>query len=225
MSIRSTAIFAVATTISNACAVQAPVESEVSTQDPRPNIVLIVADDLGFADLGNFGSDIRTPHIDALAAEGMRFTQFHTATMCAPTRAMLLSGNNNHVAGVGRQSPTPLMQAHLPGYEGYLSERVAKLPALLREAGYHTYMAGKWHLGRGPEHGPGMAGFERSFVMLDGAGSHFDNRGFGVGSSEYREDGESIEWPEGAYSTELYTDRLIDFIEENRGDGRPFFLY
>jgi len=196
-----------------------------SSEDNRPNILLIVADDLGYADLGAYGSDIRTPNIDALAAEGLLFTQFHTAPMCAPTRAMLLSGNNNHVAGVGRQHPSGLMKEHMPGYEGHLSDRVAALPAVLKAAGYHTYTTGKWHLGTAKEHSPMAAGFERSFNVVEGAASHFDGRGFENAPSIYREDGELVDYPAGEYSTGLYTDRLIGFIEANRKDGKPFFAF
>ena len=132
--------------------------------DPRPNILVIVADDLGYADLGVFGGDIRTPNIDALAAEGLLFTQFHTAPLCAPTRAMLLSGNNNHVAGMGRMissRPGSLgpLQVHVPGYETHLSDRIARLPRLLQDAGYHTYTAGNWQLGLEREHSPMAVGF------------------------------------------------------------------
>jgi len=196
-----------------------------AADDQRPNLLLIVADDLGYADLGIYGSDIRTPNIDALARGGLRFSQFHTAPLCAPTRAMLLSGNNNHVAGVGRQHPVPPLEAAFPGYEGHLSDRIAPLPEVLRAAGYHTYMAGKWHLGTAAEHSPKAAGFERSFGAVDGAASHFDGRGFENAPSIYREDGEQIEWPEGAYSTAIYTDKLIGYIEQNRADGKPFFAF
>jgi arylsulfatase A-like enzyme len=199
--------------------------SMAAENDPRPNILLIVADDLGYADLGVFGSDIRTPNIDALATEGVLFTQFHTAPMCAPTRAMLLSGNNNHVAGVGRQHPAGLMKEHMPGYGGHLSNRVAALPAVLKAAGYHTYTAGKWHLGTEKQHSPRAAGFERSFGVVEGAATHFDGRGFENGPSIYREDGEQVDYPDGEYSTELYTDRLIGYIDANRGDGKPFFAF
>ena len=189
----------------------------------RPNILLIVADDLGYADLGVYGSDIRTPNIDALAAEGMLFTQFHTSPLCAPTRAMLLSGNNNHVAGVGRMNAAGPVRIHLPGYETHLSNRVAPLPRLLKEAGYHTYTVGKWHLGLEKEQSPIAAGFERSFTLMQGGGNHFNAVGLMEGGSLYREDGEAVPWPEGAYSTELYTDRLIEFIDAGMRDGRPFF--
>lgn len=193
--------------------------------DPRPNILLIVADDLGYADLGVYGSSIHTPNIDALARKGLRFSQFHTAPLCSPTRAMLMSGNNNHVAGMGRQHPLPPLKGDQAGYEGHLSDRVAPLPLILRKAGYHTFMAGKWHLGTEEEHSPRAAGFERSFGLVEGAASHFDGRGFENASSIYREDGVLAEWPEGAYSTALYTDRLIGYIEAHRADGKPFFAY
>jgi arylsulfatase len=163
----------------------------------RPNLLLIVADDLGYADLGVYGGDIRTPNIDALAAEGLLFTQFHTAATCAPTRAMLLSGNNNHVAGMGQQG----VRREFPGYENHLSDRIAPLPRLLREAGYHTYIVGKWHLGEAEVHSPKAGGFERSFNRLEGAGNHFDGFGFDVDRSSYREDGQLADWPDGRASS------------------------
>ena len=196
-----------------------------ATSETRPNILLIVADDLGFADLGVHGSDIRTPTIDALAAEGVLFTNFHTAPMCAPTRAMMLSGNNNHVAGMARQHPSGLVETHLPGYEGYLSDRIAPFPSLLKESGYHTYMAGKWHLGKRAENSALAAGFERSYNLVEGAGNHWDAKGFQNAPSTYRADGEPTEYPDGQYSTTVYTDQLIQFIESHRDDGRPFFAF
>lgn len=196
----------------------------VVTDDPRPNVLLIVADDLGYADLGSFGSTIRTPHLDQLAERGVRATQFHTAPMCAPTRSMLLSGNNNHVAGMANQSPSRFLRRHVRGYEGHLSDRIVPLPRVLRDAGYHTYMTGKWHLGTSEAHSPAAAGFDRSFGLVQGAASHFDATGFFEGGSRYREDGRDVAWPDGAYSTELYTDRLIEFIDEG-SDGRPFFAF
>ncbi len=205
--------------------IAAPAVASEQPVEARPNILLIVADDLGYADLGVFGSTIRTPNIDALAREGLRFSQFHTAPLCAPTRAMLLSGNNNHVAGMGQQHAKPPLKGHLPGYEEHLSDRIAPLPRVLLEAGYHTYTAGKWHLGKEVVNSARAAGFERSFGVAEGAASHFDGRGFENAPTVYHEDGELAEWPEGAYSTNYYTDKLIGYIESNRGDGRPFFAY
>jgi len=193
--------------------------------DNRSNILLIVADDLGYADLGIYGSDIDTPNIDALAAQGMLFTQFHTAPSCAPTRAMLLSGNNNHVAGMARQGTIGLAGVPFEGYEASLSDRIVPFPRLLNNAGYHTYSVGKWHLGLEPENSPNAAGFSRSFNLLDGAGTHFDAVGFFEGGSTYRLDEDLTEYPVGRYSTEVYTDQLIEFIEENKNDGKPFFAY
>jgi arylsulfatase len=193
--------------------------------DGRPNILLIVADDLGYADLGAYGSEIDTPEIDALARSGVLFTQFHTAPMCAPTRAMLLSGNNNAVAGVASQNRYSLGGVAVPGYEGSLSDRIAPLPRVLRNAGYNTYMAGKWHLGSTKAKSPFAAGFERTFSLIEGGGTHFDNRGFEEGGSHYRENGQSTRYPDGRFSTDFYTDKIIEFIESDRENGKPFFAY
>ena len=192
-----------------------------NTEKP-PNIVLIVADDLGYGDVSCYGGDIITPNLDALAEQGVRFSHFHTSPMCAPTRAMLLSGNDNHIAGVGRQG----MARDIFGYEGMLSNRIVPVPQLLKEAGYHTYMAGKWHLGNTPEANPVNKGFERSFVLLPGAGNHYSNQSaLGPGKSPYTEDGDSVSWPDGIYSTDFYTDKLIDYIGENLDDEKPFFAF
>ena len=104
-----------------------------NNSEARPNILLIVADDLGYADIGVYGSDIKTPNIDSLAAEGMLFTQFHTAPSCGPTRAMLMSGNNNHVAGMARQNRTGLLDSPVIGYENHLSDRIVPFPKLLQQ--------------------------------------------------------------------------------------------
>ena len=191
----------------------------------RPNILLIVADDLGYADLGAYGGDIATPNIDSLAAEGVLLTQFHTAPMCAPTRAMLLSGNNNHVAGMARQGRGSVAGLPLEGYENALSDRIAPLPRLLRVASYDTYTVGKWHLGLESETSPRAAGFSRAFNLLQGAGTHFDATGFYEGGSLFREGDDLVEYPVGRYSTEVYTDKLIEYIEADRDHGRPFFAF
>lgn len=193
------------------------------TKDERPNILLLIADDLGYADVGAYGGDIETPNIDSIAERGILFTQFHTAPLCSQTRAMLLSGNNNHVAGVGLQGAVGLVGLPFPGFEASLSSRISPLPRILNDAGYHTYTVGKWHLGRTLEKSPHAAGFSRAFNLLEGSGSHFDATGIRTGGSTYREDTEMVEWPEGRYSTDLYTDRLIEFIGEDKDDNKPFF--
>ena len=139
----------------------------------RPNIVILLADDLGYSDLGMFGGEIKTPNLDALAREGVRFTQFYTHATCSPTRSMLLSGLDTHLNGLGNMDEwIAPNQMGKPGYEGYLNERVATLSSLLKEAGYHTYMTGKWHLGKQPNLIPAARGFERDFSLLDGGGSY-----------------------------------------------------
>lgn len=197
--------------------------SREQSEDKRPNILLIVADDLGYADLGCYGGDIETPHIDGLAAGGVRFSRFHTSPYCAPTRAMLLSGNDNHIAGMGSQG----VQSDRFGYEGRLTDRVATIPELLRDAGYHTYMAGKWHLGDTLGSTPHERGFEHSFVLTAGGHNHYvDQRLFeDYPISPFTEDGQPATWKDGDYSTDFYTDKLIQYIERHREDNKPFFAY
>ena len=187
-----------------------------------PNILLIIADDLGYADLGYMGSRIQTPNIDALANSGVVFSRFHASPMCAPTRAMLYSGNNNHIAGMGRQFPNEFMRSKVPGFEEQLSDRVAPFPRLLQDAGYRTYIAGKWHLGNSVESSPVRAGFDRSFVLTNGAANHWDETGFSEAGSTYREDGEVVTYPSGRYSTTLYTEKLLEYIESGRQEAAPF---
>ena len=197
--------------------------SEDKDKDRQPDILLIVADDLGYADLGCYGGDIETPNIDQLAAEGIRFSRFHTSPYCAPTRAMLLSGNDNHIAGMGRQS----FQSNDFGYEGKLTERIVTIPALLREAGYHTYMAGKWHLGGSPDANPYRKGFEHSFILIRGAGNHYNDQGLFMEDpiSPYTEDGKPAKWKDGNYSTDFYTDKIIEYIARHEKDSKPFFAF
>ena len=189
--------------------------------DKRPNILLLVADDLGYADLGCYGGDIETPNIDKLAHQGIKFSRFHTSPFCAPTRAMLLSGNDNHLAGMGRQGRT----TNEFGYEGKLTDRVATIPQLLQKEGYHTYMVGKWHLGMEPSSNPHQKGFEHSFALLPGAGNHYDDQGIFKADpiSPYTEDGQIAHWEKDAYSTDFYTDKLIEYIDRYKADKKPFF--
>ncbi len=198
-------------------------------QGKRPNIVIILGDDMGFADMGAFGGEIKTPNLDSLANEGVRFTNFYTHASCSPTRSMLLTGVDTHQNGLGNMDEwTAPNQRGVDGYEGYLNDRVATLPQLLKGAGYHTYMVGKWHLGKAPSQIPAARGFERDFSLLDGAGSYWDMTNFTGASpkSVFTEDGRYLtRLPEDYYATKTYTDKLISFIDANRGDGKPFFAY
>jgi len=201
--------------------------ANAAAQQERPNILLIVVDDMGYSDIGAFGGEIKTPTIDAIADAGVRMTNFYVGPTCSPTRSMLMSGNDNHVAGLGNmnEAMTP-NQVGQPGYEGYLNDRVASVASLLRKAGYHTYMAGKWHLGEEPEHDPAHRGFEKSFTLLEGGASHFDDEWmmYANYTPTYRENGDRTHVPRGFYSTEFYTDKTIQYIDE-QSDDKPFFAY
>jgi arylsulfatase len=189
----------------------------------KPNVLLIMADDMGYTDLGAFGGEIRTPNLDRLAAAGTILTNYYSAPLCAPTRAMLLSGTDHHRAGEGRMG-TVVEDA--PGYEDYLNHRVVSLPARLQAAGYHTYMAGKWHLGLKDDQSPAVKGFERSFVLLQGAADHFVMpSGTAAMDSTYRDDGKVVSPPPDFYSTTYYTDKMLGYLQQHVGDGKPFFAY
>ena len=195
----------------------------------QPNIVLIVADDLGYTDPGFMGGEISTPNLDWLAKRSTLLTNFYVAPTCSPTRAMLLTGTDHHLAGIGSMAEAiaPNQQGQ-PGYEGYLNERVVTIGTLLQSADYHTYMTGKWHLGYSEDQSPRARGFDRSFAMLPGGGSHFEMTTVPElpPNESYREDGEYLdEFPDNFYSSDFYTQRIIDYIDDQRGDGRPFFGY
>lgn len=193
----------------------------------QPNILLILADDLGYSDLGAFGGEISTPNLDTLAAEGRLLLDHHSAFTCAPTRAMINAGTDQHVTGIGNQSIRDYQEG-FPGYEGYLNERSLYLAELLRDGGYHTYIAGKWHLGSEEDQAPPSRGYERSYVLLPGVANHFGSRAEAPlpdNLGPYREDGELVTPPEDFFSTTFYTDKLIEYIESNRGDGQPFFAF
>jgi arylsulfatase A-like enzyme len=207
----------------------APAIASAADAPRRPNIVIILADDMGFADMGAFGSEIKTPNLDSLARDGVRFTNFYTHASCSPTRSMLLSGVDTHLNGLGNMDEwTAPNQRGVAGYEGYLNNRVVTLPQLLKGAGYHTYMVGKWHLGKQPDQIPAARGFERDFSLLDGAGSYWDMTNFTAASpkSVFTEDGRYLtSLPDDYYATKTYTDKLIGFIDANHADGKPFFAY
>nr|WP_241262919.1 arylsulfatase [Parahaliea mediterranea] len=198
----------------------------VASEDSRPNIVLIVVDDMGYTDMGAFGGEIKTPNLDALAFGGLRLTNFYTAPTCSPTRAMLMTGVDNHLVGLGNMkellSPN---QKGRPGYEGYLNKRAASMAEILKREGYNTYMTGKWHLGFEESQSPAGHGFERSFALLNGGGGHFDNLGMFGTPATYRRDGRMTALPEDFYSTRFYTEEMIRYLEKDRGNGKPFFAY
>ncbi|MBV9842984.1 MAG: sulfatase-like hydrolase/transferase [Sphingomonadaceae bacterium] len=196
----------------------------------RPNFLVIVVDDMGFSDLGAFGSEIETPHLDALATAGARLTDFHSAPACSPTRAMLMTGTDHHLAGIGSmiECVYPAFEG-APGYEGYLNDRVVTVAELLQEGGYRTILSGKWHLGDTLERIPAARGFERSFTLLPGGADHFGLDGLVAGAPRkpiYAEDWDYVtELPPDFYSSDYFTTRLIEFLGEKPDDDRPFFAY
>ncbi|KAK5173660.1 uncharacterized protein LTR77_002341 [Saxophila tyrrhenica] len=211
----------------------------------RPNFFIIVADDLGYSDIGSYGGEIYTPNIDSLASDngGQRFTSFHVAAACSPTRAMLMTGTDHHLTGLGQLAEmvrnSPAHQGK-PGHEGYLTDRVAAMPELLRDGGYYTMMAGKWHLGLKPEYGPKARGFDRSFSLLPGCANHYafepdyekveePPRFFETAvTALHAEDGQYInKLPEDFYSSDAFASKLIQYLDERSVEEKekPLFAY
>jgi arylsulfatase len=196
----------------------------------KPNILLIVADDMGFSDIGSYGGNIQTAVLDKLGNESVRFSNFHVLPTCSPTRSALLTGNDNHVAGFGvmeEMNYPALHRQQLPGYMAHLSNQVVTIAELLRDNKYHTYMVGKWHLGEGEGKYPVHRGFDESFILGTGGGSHWNDRkplAPPQHMSYFRNERE-VDLPEDFYSTRNYTDSLLQFIERGRADEKPFFAF
>jgi len=209
------------------CALPAAASADTG-KAARPNVVLIVADDLGFSDLGSFGGEIRTPNLDRLAAEGARLTNFHATAACSPTRAELLTGVDHHRTGFGTFAEMIRdNQRGQPGYEGQLSRDLPTLAERLRNAGYFTVMSGKWHLGTAPWADPSARGFDRSFALIGGGANHFGRAQGGSAQfgETYTEQGRKVEsLPEDFYSSDYFTSRLTEFLGEAPKD-KPFFAY
>ena len=194
----------------------------------RPNIVLVLADDLGFSDLGPYGSEISTPNLDAIAKEGLRFSNYHTAANCAPARAMLLTGVDAHLAGVPNiPEMLPPELSQYEHYQGVLGDNVVTVATLLEDAGYHTYLAGKWHLGAGPGKLPSQRGFERTVALADSGADNWEQRPYIplYDTANWYADGEPYQLPDDFYSSRFLIDKTIEFVDSNLADGEPFFAY
>jgi arylsulfatase len=195
----------------------------------KPNIIVILTDDMGFSDLGCFGSEIRTPHLDGLAAGGLRFTQFYNTARCCPTRASLLTGLYPHQAGVGHM----MTETGRPGYTGNLNRSCRTIAEVLRTAGYRTYAVGKWHVTRHirPEESrdnwPLQRGFDRYYGTLAGAGSYFDPSSLLRDNTLISACADPEYQPKTYYYTHAISDHAVRFLGEHARDhsGRPFFLY
>jgi arylsulfatase A-like enzyme len=207
---------------------------EPTKEKSRPNILLIVADDIGFSDIAAFGSEVQTPNLDSLAKDGKIFTNWHVLPTCSPTRSELLTGVDSHLNGLGTmyEAITP-NQKGKPGYEAYLNDRVITIADILKDAGYHTIMSGKWHLSKigKPENGtyvsdPSSRGFEKSYTFLGGWGNHFSAKLLrGKFDSTFIKNGKVIDRPNGTYSSDLFTSELINSISKFQGDDKPLFMY
>lgn len=200
-----------------------------AVQDKRPNILLIVADDMGWSDAGVYGGEIFTPNINRLANQGYQFLNFHVGAMCAPTRSMLMTGVDNHIIGLGNM--VELLsdnQRGKPGYEGRLNGRAVTIATLLRDSGYHTYMAGKWHLGYTKESLPASNGFEQSFILAQGGADNYEKKTYTptYTTPPHFFDGlKEADLPPDFYSSKFYTDKMIGWIDASLSDGKPFFGY
>ncbi len=196
--------------------------------DERPNVVLIVADDLGFTDTAPYGGEINTPTISQLAQQGVKFTNYHTAASCAPTRAMLLTGVDSHLAGVPNiPEAIPPEQAKHGHYQGALGHNVVTVASLLQSSGYHTYMSGKWHLGKEKHQLPFYRGFERTVSMADTGADNWEQKPYLpiYKKANWTADGEEFQLPDDFYSSRFLIDKTIEFIDSNAEDDQPFFAY
>lgn len=198
-------------------------KAKVSKSGSRPNIVLIMADDMGYSDIGCYGGEIQTPNLDRLAEGGLRFTHFHNTARCCPTRASLLTGLYPHQAGVGHM----MADRGEDGYRGDLNKNCVTIAEVLKLAGYSAYMSGKWHVTRflendGPKHNwPLQRGFERYFGTITGAGSFWEPMTLSSGNEHLQI------LPEGFYYTDAISDHAVKFIREHHQGQpeKPFFLY
>ena len=197
----------------------------VSAAQQKPNIVVILADDMGYSDLGCYGSEIQTPNLDALAKDGVLFTQFYNAARCCPSRASILTGLYPHQAGIGAMTGDSAMNDAIPAYQGSLSRNAVTLGEVMKLNGYHTISSGKWHVGDTKEEMlPHKRGFDRSFMTPGGAGDYFKLGGSGRPPVPYKLNGEDHLPGPDYYDTDAVFDFAVQFIKERPAD-QPFFAY
>lgn len=211
------------------CAVAGNVASAADKSASRPNIVVLLADDWGFSDIGAFGSEIKTPNLDSLARHGMKFSNFHVTASCSPTRSMLLTGVDNHLNGVGNMRET-IPQEHVgrAGYLSVLNRNVVTVASLLKDSGYRTYVAGKWHVGKEAHNLPDQRGFDHSLVQGDSGSDNWETgkRYLDLTDKVYwYEDGKPVVMPTDFYSSEFYIDKTIAYIRAGAAQKKPFFAY
>ncbi|ALK92902.1 arylsulfatase [Limnohabitans sp. 103DPR2] len=195
----------------------------------RPNIVVLLADDWGYSDVGAFGSEINTPHLNQLAQSGTRFSNFHVSASCSPTRSMLLTGVDNHLNGVGNMRET-IPQSHVgrAGYLSVLNQRVVTVASLLQDQGYRTYAAGKWHVGKEPHNLPPARGFDRSLVMGDSGSDNWETGKLYLDLTDkvyWYDNGREAQMPKTFYSSEFYVSKTLDYLKTDAKSDKPFFAY
>ena len=195
----------------------------------RPNIVVLLADDWGYSDVGAFGSEIHTPHLNQLAQSGTRFSNFHVSASCSPTRSMLLTGVDNHLNGVGNMRET-IPQSHVgrAGYLSVLNQRVVTVASLLQDQGYRTYAAGKWHVGKEPHNLPPARGFDRSLVMGDSGSDNWETGKLYLDLTDkvyWYDNGREAQMPKTFYSSEFYVSKTLDYLKTDAKSDKPFFAY
>ncbi len=203
----------------------APPPAAPPTAPARPNIVILLADDWGFTDPHAYGGEIATPNIDALAANGVRFANFHVAGSCAPTRAMLQTGVPSHRAGLGNMPETiPPEHRGKWGYDAELNRRVVGIAEQLRASGYRTYLTGKWHLGNRPDNLPTGKGYDRAFALGQSGADNFEEKPnlLLYDKAAWTEDGKPAHLPKDYYSSRLIVDKMIDYVDADRASGKPF---
>ena len=203
--------------------------AQVSTAATRPNIIVILCDDMGYSDIGCYGSEVETPNLDQLASNGVRFTQFYNTARCCPTRASLLTGLYPHQAGVGWMMTD---NGH-DGYRGNLNRNCVTIAEALKPAGYSTYMSGKWHVTshvapEGPKHNwPLQRGFDRFYGTIHGAGSFYDPNSLTRGNTQITPVNDPEYKPKHYYYTDAISDNAVKYINEHNRDQKaePFFMY
>lgn len=197
----------------------------------RPNILIILADDMGYSDIGCFGSEINTPNLDRLASQGLRLTSFYNCARSCPSRATLLTGQYPHAAGIGGMTDSKI---NIPSYQGYINDQCVTIAEVLRKASYSCWLVGKWHVGDEPEHWPVPRGFDKDFAFIGGACSYFDGGAWrskdwkfsDYGEMKFSYNGNLVRFPDTAgYMTDLLTGMACQFIEQHEDPNQPFFLH
>ena len=195
----------------------------------RPNMVVMLADDWGFSDVGAFGGEMHTPHLNQLAQKGMRFSNFHVSASCSPTRSMLLTGVDNHLNGVGNMRETiPLSHVGRAGYLSVLNNRVVTIASLLQDSGYRTYVAGKWHVGKEPHNLPPARGFDRSLVLGDSGADNWETGKLYLDLTDkvyWYDNGKEAKMPKEFYSSEFYINKTLEYLKTDAKLDKPFFAY